>query len=353
MNLDATASLLRLIIETQTPKLLERVNEKLVRGLASKFAESNPSDFDAALRGLERALEVAADQKQRGQLPGNTDDAVSAVIARVDALNEDGLIDSAAALIAEEEARAEAGLIRLYDKGIAQAILTRDVDAAVAYELKKLPLDTPDPAAQFGALRGVRRGWYERGRDKGLNFDLEVAIALARASLDRARDADDRGTALNDLGISLWTLGERESGTVRLEQAVAAYRAALEKWTRDLVPLDWAMTQMNLGTALWTLGERESGTARLEQAVAAYRAALEERTRDLVPLQWANTRGNEAVALLLLADRQSDAPLAEQARDQLVEAEAVLREGGHVAWADTFAPQIPTADALVSRLRGG
>ena len=44
------------------------------------------------------------------------------------------------------------------------------------------------------------------------------------------------------------------------------------------------MTQMNLGNALQTLGERESGTARLEEAVAAYRAALEERTRARVPL---------------------------------------------------------------------
>jgi hypothetical protein len=36
---------------------------------------------------------------------------------------------------------------------------------------------------------------------------------------------------------------------------------------------------------LLTLGERESGTARLEEAVAAYRAALEEGTRERVPLQ--------------------------------------------------------------------
>ncbi len=66
------------------------------------------------------------------------------------------------------------------------------------------------------------------------------------------------------------TLGERESGTARLEEAVAAYRAALKERTRDRVPLDWAMTQNNLGNALLRLGERESGTARLEQAVAAY-----------------------------------------------------------------------------------
>ena len=74
-----------------------------------------------------------------------------------------------------------------------------------------------------------------------------------------------------NLGNALQTLGERESGTARLEEAVAAYRLALEEWTRERVPLDWAMTQMNLGNALATLGERESGTARLEEAVAAYR----------------------------------------------------------------------------------
>ena len=48
--------------------------------------------------------------------------------------------------------------------------------------------------------------------------------------------------------------GERESGTARLEEAVAAYRAALEERTRERVPLDWATTQNNLGTALRTLG---------------------------------------------------------------------------------------------------
>ena len=63
------------------------------------------------------------------------------------------------------------------------------------------------------------------------------------------------------------------------------------------MPLDWAMTQNNLGTALWTLGERESGTARLEEAVAAYRAALEEWTRERVPLDWAMTQNNLGNAL--------------------------------------------------------
>jgi hypothetical protein len=46
-----------------------------------------------------------------------------------------------------------------------------------------------------------------------------------------------------------------------------------QEYPRDRVPLDWATTQNNLGLALWTLGERESGTARLEEAVAAFRAS--------------------------------------------------------------------------------
>ncbi len=69
-------------------------------------------------------------------------------------------------------------------------------------------------------------------------------------------------------------LGERESGTARLEEAVAAYRAALKEYTRERVPLDWATTQNNLGTALSRLGQRESGTARLEEALATWEACL-------------------------------------------------------------------------------
>ena len=52
------------------------------------------------------------------------------------------------------------------------------------------------------------------------------------------------------------------------------FRAALEERTRDRVPLDWAMTQNNLANALATLGERESGAARLEEAIVAFDACL-------------------------------------------------------------------------------
>jgi len=86
---------------------------------------------------------------------------------------------------------------------------------------------------------------------------------------------------------------------------VTAYRAALQEYTRDRVPLQWATAQMNLGNALARLGEGENGTRGLEEAVAAYRAALQEYTRDRVPLQWATAQMNLGKALQTLGKHES------------------------------------------------
>ncbi len=130
------------------------------------------------------------------------------------------------------------------------------------------------------------RGWRRLAKRESGTAQLEEAVAAYRLALQestRDRVPLDWATTQNNLGNALETLGERESGTARLEEAVAAYRLALEEGTRDRVPLDWANTQNNLANALETLGERESGTAQLEETVAAYRLALQERTRDRVP----------------------------------------------------------------------
>ena len=144
---------------------------------------------------------------------------------------------------------------------------------------------------------------YRQGEEFGDNAALVDAIARYRALLDRRpreRVPLDWAMTQNNLGNALRTLGERESGTARLDEAITAYREALKEWTRERVPLDWAMTQNNLGNALLRLGERESGTARLDEAVAAYREALKERTRERVPLDWAMTQNNLGLALSTL-----------------------------------------------------
>jgi tetratricopeptide (TPR) repeat protein len=362
-------------------------------GLFLRLKGQRRSDADAVLRNLKQVIRQGS----------NLGDFVDEVLRRVAALAAHNQYDTAAqeidAALEQEQADSTARRLRLLDAGIAQDILRRDPESAARRLIQKADLEAAG-AATVATLRALQDEWHERGRDQGLNFDLAIAIALSTLTLPRANGPDDRGTVLNDLGTALATLGEREAGTTRLEQAVAAfraalterrqdrapldwamtqnnlgaavqtlgareagterleqavkaYRAALTEHRQDRVPLDWAMTQMNLGTALLTLGAREAGTARLEQAVEAFRAALTELTQDRVPLDWASTLGNEGLALLTLAGRTGDAARARQALDQLTLAEATLRSGGHIPWADYYAGQIPDAQSLVDRLSGG
>jgi len=153
-----------------------------------------------------------------------------------------------------------------------------------------------------------------------------------------------------DLGNALEALGERESGTARLNEAVTALREALQEATRDRVPLDWAGTQMNLGNALATLGERESGTGKLEEAVAAYREGLLEFTRDHVPLEWAKITGNQGKTLMLLAERRRDAEMAKLAVQQIEAAVTALRDGADASDAAVLEEELPKARALAQKL---
>jgi tetratricopeptide (TPR) repeat protein len=77
----------------------------------------------------------------------------------------------------------------------------------------------------------------------------------------------------------LFKQGREFGDNAALAEAIDIYRQCLALAPRSERPLDWTMTQNNLGNALQALGERESGTTRLEEAVAAYHDALRERTR--------------------------------------------------------------------------
>jgi tetratricopeptide (TPR) repeat protein len=153
------------------------------------------------------------------------------------------------------------------------------------------------------------------GDQSGRYEALEEAAAVYEEALeDYTRDRvplDWAGTQ-NNLGNALARLGARERSTERVEEAVAAYREALKEWSQDRAPLHWAMTQSNLGAALTWLGHRESGTERFEEAVAAYHEALKGWSRDRTPLYWAMTQNNLGATLRALGERQSSTSLLEE-----------------------------------------
>jgi tetratricopeptide (TPR) repeat protein len=147
---------------------------------------------------------------------------------------------------------------------------------------------------------------------------------------------------------------------MRLEEAVAAFCAALEERTHERGPLQWANAQNKLGQALRELGGRQKGTELLEQAVAAYRSALEafyrpakdKLTGERFMLQSAKIFGDQGIALCALAERKGDGALALQALRQINRAMETMEAGKFEASAAIFRAQLPVAQALVEKLEG-
>ncbi|MBV9249098.1 MAG: hypothetical protein JO227_07650 [Acetobacteraceae bacterium] len=237
---------------------------------------------------LESAVSIALDVIARGKQGTNLNAFVDVVLTEAAEKTKGSGLDGAAqaaddALIeldrqeAEQRKAIRRKRILILEAAVRQHMLRRDA-AAVVELIERLIAEehaTERPAWHLG-FRVQYDEYRIEGEDKGLNFSLEIAIECARRMIATARDSDERGTAAILLGTVLSRLGERESGTAWLEEAVNIFHAALEEWTRERVPLDWARTQNSLGFPLRTLGERESGAARLEAAISAYRAALEE-----------------------------------------------------------------------------
>ena len=204
------------------------VSDDRVIALARRIAADVP-DLDAAFAELERAVEVAIEDQVRGAAGSNTGHFVDAVLARMAELSAENRDDEAAAeadrAFAEWEERQRLETqkgIALLEAGLRADILRRDPASAARRIARKLELEAPDPGRFFDDLRDEQATWHQRGRDQGLNFDLEVSIELAHAAQSRARNADERGRALNNLGIAL-----RRSGSAR---------AARRGWRRRSPP---------------------------------------------------------------------------------------------------------------------
>jgi tetratricopeptide (TPR) repeat protein len=180
---------------------------------------------------------------------------------------------------------------------------------------------------------------FTLGERESSSERLMEAVEAYREALkeyDREQAPLDWAMTQNNLGNALSSLGERESGTDQLMEAAKAYREALKEFTRERVPLNWAMTQNNLGATLETVGERENSTAGLEEAVSVYREALKEYTRERVPLDWAMTQNNLGGALFRLGERESGPMHLEEAVAALRAAlEEFTRERVPLYWATT------------------
>ncbi len=293
------------------------IAEGFIKEMAKRVAGDKALDFDGMKQAVENAIEIYAKEIAGKPVETNLDDIVGRALARAKEQVDSGqsrlaratLRRAAEAMRREEDERREryvAGVTALHNNERDIALASHDGEAAVdAIRALAEAIHGANAAAMAAFLKSEGEALEEYGENRGSNVHLIAAIALRREVLALASSGDERGAARTNLGAALGALGGRESGTARLEEAVAAHRAALEEQTRGRVPLGWAQTQNNLGNALRALGERESGTARLEEAVAAYSAALVEGTRERIPLAWAMTQNNLGLALWRLGEREN------------------------------------------------
>lgn len=256
----------------------EGITEKAIIRLAQRIS-AETDDVGQAWLDLQNAMDIAVRVQAEGRSSSDEGDFVDRVLRQVAALAAEGEYATAGAEIeaalAEEDAAHKRRQSRLLDSGIELALLDGDAARATALILRRADHDAGG-RADFAALRQVQDNYYVAGRDKGIALDLRVSIALAKLLVDRAGDSDETGAALNDLGTALQTLGERDSDTDRLEQAVEAYQQALKEHTRDRVPLDRAMAQYNWAETELTLFEKTAQAAHLDRAQDLLRTAAAE-----------------------------------------------------------------------------
>lgn len=213
-------------------------------------AEVAPEQIPAR---LEAAAERLRELEERLARPSTDRPETQAARAKARALIDEGAFDAAEAVL--REARGELRALREQTAREEAALLT---DEAGVAEARLAFREAAESHREAAAL---------------LEFDVEAAWAAWR-----------RGA------VALYTLGRDFGDPAMLRQAVDWLRhEALPRAPRPTRPFDWATTQNTLGAALLTLGERGDDAA-LREAIATYRAALEEWTRERVPLDWAMTQ---------------------------------------------------------------
>jgi len=237
--------------------------------LLNKLAETALASPPAALAALKAAVDEAELLKTLGTLTKDSPDY--ALLGQVADLNDQGLCDEAAALIARADPSPTVTEIAERQDRI------RHAPADTAKRLLAALRAVPHASGLFKAIHYAWEEWFDRGALQGLPFDLTVALHLARANADRAKGVQ-HAQALGDLGITQFRLAEVTGNPARLTQCIATFRAFLVQTPRKRDPENWAAGMVNLGIALSALGRQTPNPAALTEAAAAFRAALQVQT---------------------------------------------------------------------------
>jgi len=152
--------------------------------------------------------------------------------------------------------------------------LLADVEVEQRRSLERLAVDAAETSARRGDLALTRLRYGEAAK----YFANAAALFPSDGS-----GGDKRIGYLQKEASALYQQGDELGDNDALFLAIERYQRLVHLMPRERMPLQWASTQNDLGNVLLSLGQRESGVARLEQAITAYFDALKEWTEDRAP----------------------------------------------------------------------
>ena len=226
----------------------------------------------------------------------------------------------------------------------------RFMEAGRAFEtaLTVIPQDS-QPVAWATIWNNMGNAYFNLGDRSPDRFSAAGRFLLSVASYQKAllgwsrekvpaQWAVAQGNLANAYRALAFTAPDTKMALGYYTEAEKAQRAALEELTRERGPLQWAITTMNLGRTLYLRADRtedpSSKAGLLAQASKLYRDSLQELTKDGVPLQFAIANVNLGQSALTLAHLEKDQAKVVRL---IGEAEAAQRAALDVYTPDRFA----------------
>jgi tetratricopeptide (TPR) repeat protein len=207
--------------------------------------------------------------------------------------------------------------------------------------------------AAVAAIQAVPAGGDSGAYFAGILMPMAERLGRAVRNMAASVSAHDRAEVLHSFALVQSVIAERSGESARIQEAVEAYREALQEWTRAGAPLEWARAQNNLGVALLMGGAGDMRTELLEQAAEGFAKALQAWPRYTMPVEWAMAQSNLGSALLRLGTRAGGAEILQQAALACREAlKGRTRERTPVEWAKLQNNLGATLTILGARERG-
>jgi tetratricopeptide (TPR) repeat protein/CRP-like cAMP-binding protein len=196
----------------------------------------------------------------------------------------------------------------------------RDLDVLLVDAREQLLQEIPklDPISRAEERATVARTFASATRFKRRAGDAQAAMGLLDTALE-AFSADrtplEWALAHRDRAFLGRFLAERTNDTSALENSIVDLEAALSVIGPNLFPYDWAAMNNRLGLALYRLDFDNGDAETLERALIAFENTLTIFDKKKTPSEWAEAMGHFGQVALVIGRENRDAAMLLQAVD--------------------------------------